>query len=114
MSNYTKLTAFDTKDALSTGDPLKRVKGTELDDEFDAISTAIATKVNAVAADIVTALGTTPVTNSTNAANLVTTNYSIVESGGKLLIKYGSTTIASIDSSGAFVAKDDITAYGTP
>jgi hypothetical protein len=46
MSNYTKLTSYDTKDALSTGDPLKRVKGTELDDEFDAISTAIATKAD--------------------------------------------------------------------
>jgi hypothetical protein len=46
MSNYTKLTAYDTKDALSTGDPLKRVKGTELDDEFDAIATAIATKAD--------------------------------------------------------------------
>jgi len=46
LSNYTKLTAYDTKDSLTTGDPLKRVKGTELDDEFDAISTAIATKAN--------------------------------------------------------------------
>lgn len=46
MSNYTKLTAYDTKDSLSTGDPLKRIKGTELDDEFDAISVAIATKAN--------------------------------------------------------------------
>lgn len=46
MSNYTKLTAYDTKDALSTGDPLKRIKGTELDDEFDAIATAIATKAD--------------------------------------------------------------------
>jgi hypothetical protein len=46
MSNYTKLTAYDTKDSLSTGDPLKRVKGTELDDEFDAIATAIATKAD--------------------------------------------------------------------
>lgn len=48
MSNYTKLTAYDTKDALTTGDPLKRVKGTELDDEFDAIATAIATKADSV------------------------------------------------------------------
>jgi hypothetical protein len=46
LSDYTKLTSFDTKDALSTGDPLKRVKGTELDDEFDAIATAVATKAN--------------------------------------------------------------------
>lgn len=48
MSNYTKLTAYDTKDSLTTGDPLKRVKGTELDDEFDAIATAIATKADSV------------------------------------------------------------------
>lgn len=46
MSNYTKLTAYDTKDSLTTGDPLKRVKGTELDDEFDAIAVAIATKAD--------------------------------------------------------------------
>jgi len=46
MSNYIKLTAYDTKDSLTTGDPLKRIKGTELDDEFDAIATAIATKAN--------------------------------------------------------------------
>jgi len=46
MSNYTKLTAYDTKDNLTTGDALKRIKGTELDDEFDAISVAIATKAN--------------------------------------------------------------------
>jgi hypothetical protein len=46
LSDYTKLTSFDTKDALSAGDPLKRVKGTELDDEFDAITVAVATKAN--------------------------------------------------------------------
>jgi hypothetical protein len=48
------------------------------------------------------------------AATLVTTNYSIVESGGKLLIKYGSTTIASISSTGVITSGDNITAYGTP
>ena len=53
MSNYTKLTAYDTKDSLTTGDPLKRIRGTELDDEFDAIATAIATKLNSNASDIV-------------------------------------------------------------
>lgn len=46
MSNYTKATNFATKDALSSGDPLKIVKGTEINTEFDAISTAIATKAD--------------------------------------------------------------------
>jgi hypothetical protein len=52
--------------------------------------------------------------NAATATNLITTNFSVVESGGKLLFKYGGTTIASMDSSGNFVALADITAYGTP
>lgn len=46
MSNYTKLTNFASKDALPTGNPLKIVKGTEIDAEFNAISTAISTKLD--------------------------------------------------------------------
>jgi hypothetical protein len=46
MSNYTQSTNFATKDALSSGDPLKIVKGTEINTEFVNISTAIATKAD--------------------------------------------------------------------
>jgi len=46
MSDYTKLTNFAVKDGYTTGNPAKVIKGTELDDEFNAISTAIATKVD--------------------------------------------------------------------
>lgn len=42
-------------------------------------------------------------TTVTNANNLTTTNFTITESGGKLIFKYGATTIASLDSSGNFV-----------
>jgi hypothetical protein len=52
-------------------------------------------------------------TNATNAANLVTSNFSIVESGGVLFIKHGSTNIAKIDSSGAFTALNNVTAFGS-
>ena len=48
MSNYTKSTNFATKDALSSGDPLKIVKGTEIDTEFNNIATAVATKADLV------------------------------------------------------------------
>lgn len=72
MSNYIKLTAYDTKDSLTTGDPLKRIKGTELDDEFDAIATAIATKAN-LASPAFTGTPTVPTaaagTNTTQAAS---------------------------------------------
>jgi microcystin-dependent protein len=75
MSDYTKLTSYDTKDALSTGDPLKRVKGTELDDEFDAIATAIATKANS-ASPAFTGTPTGPTaTAGTNTTQLATTAF---------------------------------------
>lgn len=46
MSNYSKSTDFASKDALATGNANKIVRGTEIDDEFDAIQVAIATKAN--------------------------------------------------------------------
>lgn len=46
MANYVKLTDFASKDALATGNPLKLIKGTEINDEFNAIQTAIGTKAD--------------------------------------------------------------------
>ena len=46
MSNYTKATNFATKDSLSTGNAGKIVKGTEIDTEFNAISSAISSKAD--------------------------------------------------------------------
>jgi hypothetical protein len=48
MSDYTKSTNFATKDALSSGNALKIVKGTEIDTEFNNIATAVATKADLV------------------------------------------------------------------
>lgn len=44
MANYTKTTDFAAKDTLPGGDTNKVVRGAEFETEFDAISTAIATK----------------------------------------------------------------------
>jgi len=49
LSNYTKTTNFATKDNLSPGNPLKIVKGTEIDTEFNNIATAVATKTDGAA-----------------------------------------------------------------
>ena len=46
MSNYSKTTDFAAKDALSTGNANKIVKGTEIDDEFSAIQTAVNSKAD--------------------------------------------------------------------
>ena len=47
MSDYTKSTNFAAKDALNSGNPSKIIKGTEINTEFDAIASAIASKANA-------------------------------------------------------------------
>jgi hypothetical protein len=46
MSNYVQSTNFATKDALPSGDPLKIVKGTEINTEFANIAIAVATKAD--------------------------------------------------------------------
>ena len=48
-----------------------------------------------------------------SAASLSTTNFSIVQSGTDLLIKYNGTNIAKISSAGAFTAINNVTAFGT-
>ena len=59
MSNYVQSTNFATKDALPSGDPLKIVKGTEINTEFANIAVAVATKADLASPTLVTpALGT--------------------------------------------------------
>ena len=45
---------------------------------------------------------------------LLTTNFTIEESGGNLIFKYGATTIASMSSTGVFTTLGDVVANGTP
>jgi len=81
VSNYTQSTNFATKDALTSGDPLKIVKGTEINTEFVNISTAIATKADLASPTFtgspVLPTGTTGVTQSAgnNSTALSTTAY---------------------------------------
>jgi len=75
MSNYVKLTDFQTKDGLLSGDPLKKIKGTEIDDEFDSLATHIATKLDSVNAAL-TGVPTAPTAAvSTSTTQLATTAF---------------------------------------
>jgi hypothetical protein len=47
-------------------------------------------------------------------AKLATANFSIEESGGVLIFKYGATTIASMTSAGVFTTISDVVANDTP
>jgi hypothetical protein len=81
MSNYTQTTNFATKDALASGNPLKIVKGTEINTEFANIATAVATKLDSGSAINSTTIGaTTPSTGAftTLSATGVTTLSNVV------------------------------------
>jgi len=57
--------------------------------------------------------GTVTITAPTP-SSIVTTNYSIKEVSGKLYFYYGTTQIASLDSSGNFTALATVKSAGTP
>lgn len=129
MSNYTKLTDFASKDSLPTGSAAKIVKGTEIDDEFQAIETAIATKANTDSPALTgTPTAPTPAAND-NSTKIATTAYiqgaltgmtsvdlgdwTITVSGTELIFTYQSTDVFKLGSNGAVTSADNITAYGT-
>jgi hypothetical protein len=75
MSNYTKATNFATKDTLPTGDSGKIVKGTEIDTEFNAIVSAVATKAD-IASPTFTGTPVAPTaTSGTNTTQVATTAF---------------------------------------
>jgi hypothetical protein len=123
MANYLKATDFAAKDALLSGDPNKIVKGTEINDEFDSLQTAVNSKAN-LSSPALTGTPTAPTAAAgVNTTQVATTAFvarsinlsafSIVESGTDLLIKYSGVTVAKLTSAGALVVKDDVTAFGS-
>lgn len=85
MSDYSKTTNFTAKDALSTGDPNKVIKGATHDTEFDNIETAVTTKSNKV------------ISGTTNAVITQSAGGDLVDSGYILSGLSGTYTLASSD-----------------
>jgi hypothetical protein len=96
MANYTKLTNFATKDSLVSGNPLKVIKGTEIDDELESVETAIATKAN-TASPTFTGTATIPIANITIADF---GGWEITESSGDLVFSYGGDVRFTLKSTG--------------
>ena len=75
MSNYVKATDFASKDALLTGDPLKIVSGTEINDEYNAIQTAVNSKAD-INSPTLTGVPSAPTAGAgTSTTQIATTNF---------------------------------------
>lgn len=75
MTDYVKSTNFTSKDSLSTGNPLKIVKGAEFDTEFNAIATAIASKAD-TSSPALTGTPTAPTASAgTSTGQIATTSF---------------------------------------
>lgn len=75
MTDYVKSTNFASKDSLSSGNPSKIVKGTEIDTEFNNIATAVETKAN-IASPTFTGTPAAPTASSgTNTTQIATTAF---------------------------------------
>ena len=105
MSNYTKSTNFATKDNLSSGNPLKIVKGTEIDTEFNNIATAVATKADLVSPTFtgspVLPTGTTGVTQSTNDSSTKLATTAFVQAVSQVLFPIGAIYTATVSTNPA-------------
>ena len=106
MSNYTKSTNFATKDALASGNPLKIVKGTEIDTEFNNIATAVATKADTASPTFTGTptlpTGTVAVTQSSGSNTTTIATTAFVQAAIALLYPVGSIyTNASVSTNPA-------------
>lgn len=67
-----------------------------------------------ISGNAATATSATTATTATSAGSLSTTNFTVTQSGTKLVISYNGTPVLSIDSTGNLVGLNNVTAYGTP
>jgi hypothetical protein len=75
MTDYVKSTNFASKDSLAIGNPLKIVKGTEIDAEFNNIATAVATKADLNSPALIGTPEAPTATLGTNTTQLSTTAF---------------------------------------
>ena len=118
MSNYTQSTNFATKDALTSGDPLKIVKGTEINTEFANIAIAVATKADTASPTFTGTpslpTGTTGVTQSYGTSSTLLATTAFVQAAFQILHPVGSIYINATNATnpGTLLGFGTWTAFG--
>lgn len=97
MSEYVKSTNFTSKDSLASGNPLKIVKGTEIDIEFNNIATAVVTKADLNGPTFIGVPAAPTASAGTSTAQIATTAFvaaalQAVYPVGSIYINAGSST----------------------
>jgi hypothetical protein len=98
MADYNKATNFTAKDSLPTGNAGKIVKGTEIDTEFTAIASSIASKAD-INSPAFTGTPTAPTASAgTNTTQIATTAFALANGVPSGVILLWSGSVASIPS----------------
>lgn len=108
MSDYARQHDFSVKDALTTGDPDKVIKGSEVDAEFDALVTAVASKTDDNAAAITGGSIDNAAIGGTTPAAIVGTT---IEAQGSLELATGAVVTGVADEDN--MASDSATLLAT-
>jgi len=111
MSDYSKSTNFTSKDTLPTGNAGKIVKGTELDTEFTAISSAIASKAD-VSSPALLGTPTSPTaTTGSNTTQIATTAFvkTAVDTATAALGTMSTQNKTAVDITGGTITGGTIT-----
>ena len=127
MTAYVKSTNFASKDSLASGNPLKIVKGTEIDIEFNNIATAVDSKADttsptfsgiplaptAATGNNTTQLATTAFVTTAVQTKLPLTTWTLTETAGVLYFNVGGVAKAKLDGSGNLTVTGNVTGYGS-
>jgi len=123
LSNYTKATDFAAKDALLSGNPAKVIVGTEIDDEFSAIQTAVNSKADSASPALtgtatavnITASGTVNVTGTLqiDSVAITSTAAELNKLDGTSAVTADFDKLASVTASATELNYNDITTLGT-
>jgi hypothetical protein len=120
MSNYTPSTNFATKDALPSGDPLKIVKGTEINTEFNNIAVAVATKADLASPTLTSPTLVTPALGTPTSGVMTNVTGLPIDGGtvGTLPVARGGSGVTTSTGTGNNVLSNSPTlvtpALGTP